>query len=389
MATLHWGGTVVWLRATGMSTVLVFASPGYRNAFARPATLSADEADRWATALERFATGGAAASADVAPMVLGGGDLEIESSPSAAGAPALHIRFGATRPDGLAATLFPDAAPATASALREAARVARTLHGVAAAAAAAAAIPAPAPATTSAPTTLPAAATSAPSPTSVAAAPPAPATTAATPGAPSSSAVATASPAVAAAAAPAPQPAPASMHPAKGVAHHRAKTIPGAARPASAAAPASSDTAPTVAGVTVRTATPPLLAHGSARPAAPSAGRAASAAAPRAAPSSASNDRKGVDDATVANLVRQWRPDLMYCFTEFGLRDHPELLGTVVVRVNLAPDGRVRRVAITRHSWTGSGATTVEACIRSRVATWYFPPAAVGSVHDFTLDFGR
>jgi outer membrane biosynthesis protein TonB len=79
----------------------------------------------------------------------------------------------------------------------------------------------------------------------------------------------------------------------------------------------------------------------------------------------------------------------MYCFTEFGLRDHPDLSGTVVVRVNLAPDGRVRRVAVARHTWTGTGATTVEACIRSRVATWYFPPAAAGSVHDFTLDFAR
>lgn len=97
----------------------------------------------------------------------------------------------------------------------------------------------------------------------------------------------------------------------------------------------------------------------------------------------------GVDDATVRNLVKQWQPELLYCYTEYGLRAHPDLSGTAVVRVALAQDGVVGYVGIVRHSWSGDGSADVENCIRTKVATWRFPPAAAASAHEFPLSFSR
>ena len=41
-----------------------------------------------------------------------------------------------------------------------------------------------------------------------------------------------------------------------------------------------------------------------------------------AATKAADPDAGGVNDVTVQNLVSQWRPDLMYCYTQYGLREH-------------------------------------------------------------------
>ena len=155
-AMLRWGGVVVWFRATDAGTVLVFASPGYRDPFARPTVLTADEADQWAAIAEQLASAPSNASApglaqvapvsDTARVVLGSGDLVLAPASGTTSA-ALSVRIGATRADGLSAMVFPDAAPGAAANLRDAARAARRLHATAAAAAAAAAIPAPVPAT--------------------------------------------------------------------------------------------------------------------------------------------------------------------------------------------------------------------------------------------------
>jgi hypothetical protein len=97
----------------------------------------------------------------------------------------------------------------------------------------------------------------------------------------------------------------------------------------------------------------------------------------------------GVDDATVRNLVQQWQPELLYCYTEYGLRSHPDLSGTAVVRVGLSQDGLVGYVGIVRHSWSGDGSADVENCIRTKVSAWRFPPAAAASAHEFPLSFSR
>ena len=87
-------------------------------------------------------------------------------------------------------------------------------------------------------------------------------------------------------------------------------------------------------------------------------------------------EANGVADATVQNLIAQWRPDLMYCYTQYGLREHTALAGNVVVRFALSPNGAVGHSVIDSRSWNGVGGTDVESCIRSRVAAWHFPPAS-------------
>jgi hypothetical protein len=40
----------------------------------------------------------------------------------------------------------------------------------------------------------------------------------------------------------------------------------------------------------------------------------------------------------------------MYCYTEYGVRSHPDLVGTVVVRMTVSSDGSVGHAAIVRRS---------------------------------------
>jgi hypothetical protein len=130
------------------------------------------------------------------------------------------------------------------------------------------------------------------------------------------------------------------------------------------------------------TAASPVAATQVTRTTAASAGHRPASGSTARAPAAA-----GVSDATVNNLVRQWQPELMYCYTEFGVRTHPDLIGPVAVRVVLSADGAVGHAAIEHHIWSGEGAAAVESCIRSRVAAWRFPPAAVGSAHVFKVEF--
>jgi len=319
-AMLRWGATVVWFRATDADSVLVFASASFRNPFAHPVAVSADDIDRWAAFAARLvATPGSGPESptsashvptdslpDTAHAILGAGDVVLETTSSSDGV-ALQMNIGANRQDGLLTTLFPDAAPAAAAALHDAARTARALHTTALAAAAAVAIPAPVSATA----TLRGSA----------------------PGAAVAGSVSPASSGVSAAALAAPTP----------------------------------GLMPVVVSATVSPAT--------ARPAA----------------TAMTDDRgtAGVDDVTVGNLVRQWQPELMYCYTEYGLRPHPELAGAVRVGVTLTPDGAVSHAAIVRRSWSGAGAADVESCIRTRVSAWRFPPASIASTHEFPLSFQR
>jgi hypothetical protein len=77
----------------------------------------------------------------------------------------------------------------------------------------------------------------------------------------------------------------------------------------------------------------------------------------------------------------------MYCYTQFGLREHTTLTGALVVRLALSPSGNVGRSVIGSRTWSGEGGPDVESCIRSRIAAWRFPPARAGSIHTFSLEF--
>lgn len=378
-AMLRWGGVVVWFHATNAGTVLVFASAGYRDPFAHPVVLTADEVDRWGALAGQLAvTTGNPPSADTAGIALAAGNLVLAP---ALGGPtaALTVRFGATRSDALVTTLFPDLAPVAAASLHDAAREARRLHATALAAAAAAAIPAPA------------------SPTAVAVATPSLAS------------------APAAARSSSPAATPASTAPVSSTPHPRPTSQP--RRPAPAAAPppvhpSADSAAANLVAASVKTSTPALLSRVSVTAAAPSAPATPTTPAPKSpepahsthvAPASATatsghpaktpasatpvSATQGVSDATVNNLVRQWQPELTYCYTEFGTRTHPDLTGQATVRVVLSADGAVGHAAIEHHIWSGEGGAAVESCIRSRVAAWRFPPAAAGSAHVFKVEF--
>jgi hypothetical protein len=312
-AMLHWGTTVVWFRATAADSVMVFASPGFRNPFAHPIAVSADDIDRWAEFAQRLVVLSGSASVasppspavtpDTAHMILGAGDVTLETTSDQDGM-ALRVNIGANRQDGQTAMLFADGAPAAAAALHDAARMARTLHVAAVAEAQAEA---------------------------------------------QAAAVATQTAAQQAAHAPPP--------------------VASATSPAQSARPARGATA--------------VSAHATTRGMKPVVVSATSV------PVNASPGPVGVDDVTVQNLVHQWQPELLYCYTEYGLRSHPGLTGTATVRVALAQDGSVGYAGIVQHSWSGEGWADVENCIRTKVNAWHFPPAAAASVHEFPLNFSR
>jgi hypothetical protein len=295
-AMLHWGTTVVWFRATAADSVLVFASPGFRNPFAHPIAVSSDDIDRWAEFAQRLVVLSGVASAtspsspaatpDTSQMILGAGDVTLETTSDQDGM-ALRVNIGANRQDGQMAMLFADGAPAAAAALHDAARMARTLHVAAVAEAQAQA--------------------------------------------------------AAAAAQTAAQQAAQSPSPARGVTAVSARGTTRGMQPV------------VVSATSVPVNTGPA----------------------------------GVDDVTVQNLVHQWQPELLYCYTEYGLRSHPGLTGTATVRLALAQDGSVGYAGIVQHSWSGDGWADVENCIRTKVNAWRFPPAAAASVHEFPLNFSR
>ena len=297
-AMMRWGATVVWFRATAADSVLVFASPGFRNPFAHPISVSSEDADRWAQFAQRLVVLSGAASAesssspatvpDTAHMILGAGDIILETTSDQDGM-ALRVNIGANRQDGQIAMLFADGAPAAAAALHDAARTARTLHVAA-------------------------------------------------------------------------------------VAEAQAGAQAAAAQPAvqTAAQPP-----PAARGVTA------VSAHSTTRGMKPVVVSATST------PANTGPGPTGVDDVAVQNLVHQWQPELLYCYTEYGLRSHPGLTGTATVRVALAQDGTVGYAGIVQHSWSGDGWADVENCIRTKVNTWRFPPAAAASVHEFPLNFSR
>jgi hypothetical protein len=139
-------------------------------------------------------------------------------------------------------------------------------------------------------------------------------------------------------------------------------------------------------------ATPTPVSAASKRPTvsrAASAKRSAPATpATPATPAKTAPKTAGLDDATVTTLVRQWEPDLTYCYTEFGTQHHPDLTGSLGVRITIAPDGTVSAHSIVTRLWSEpSGFAPVESCVGQRIAGWRFPPASESSVHEFTLNF--
>ena len=444
------GDAMVWMRVAPTGAISVYASHGYRSAFAHAITITPEDADKWAEIGDHLLAGQAAGGA----VMLADSDLALE--PARAGdSVVLAVRLGGVRPDGITFLMNGQSLREVMPILRATARASRATQ------AANAAPPAPAPAPTAAaaaPVATPAAA--APAATTPAANTPAantpaattPATSPATPAAqqppqPHTAAIAAPAPVAPVALASAPSapvappevaasntpPAPApeaevapvsSSTPVVSVASSAA-AAPATAAPAAAApaVAASAVAAPAVAApavaasvapapaiapskpVQVATTTPPSFS-----PTVPTkvvkvtqtklvaqstetASLRRTSAGSIAKPVSASAHTEPATDATklaastVANLVQQWQSQLDLCYTEYGLKVNPALTGSIAVRLAIRATGDVGAATFTRHTWSGAGGTEAESCMRARVMSWMFPPASTPSAHEFTVAF--
>jgi hypothetical protein len=418
------GDAMVWIRVAPTGAISVYASHGYRSAFAHAVIITPEDADKWADLGDHVLAGQTASGA----IMLGDSDIALE--PMRAGdSVALAVRLGGVRPDGITFLMNGQSLREVLPILRATAKQSRAMQS--ASAAPPAAPPAPTPAAAPA-----AAKTATAAPVTAAAAPTAPAPTAPVTAAPVTAAPVTATPAPAAPAAthattPTPAPAP-TPHTAAIDSPPPAVPVVLASAPAAPAAPpevAAADTPPApapeaevaptpapaqvAAAAAAPTPAPPTLA--APVPAAPTlvaTAKIAKVTKPKPAPqapetvplrrTSAGSIAKpaaamtitvGPTDATklapstVANLVKQWQSQLDLCYTEFGLKVNPALTGSIAVRLAIRTTGDVGAATFVHHKWSGAGGTEAESCMRARVMAWMFPPASTPSAHEFTVAF--
>ena len=441
------GGVVVWVRVTDDGTVLVYAARGYRSAFIHPASISADDAERWAAAAARLMAAdsggtttrsrpGATTHPDTTGvrLNLGGGDVLVETELDG-NAPMLIAQVGVHEPDKQVIRMPAMALQPVISTLRESAKVAKSVQTAANAA------PVPA-----APTTVPTAAAL----PAVAAAPRDSAGRARTarPASTTPQRLWRADTAVAATSVrtvSAPVPAPAQSLPPLPTEPKRPKTpaaeahigavegapdsrIAYAGRPAEAPSVDSSQVkAPPIRSDSIPEASQPKSSQPKSSQPKPNEPKAnetkpnepkpkgavassdpvVSAATSRAARDSStagvSSAAAGTDSiaeralttagrlapSALGDALRQREQLLQFCYTEYGLRVDPNLAGQIVVRIVIQQTGTVSDVTIAHRSWSGRAADEVESCIRKRVASWQFPSAERASTHEIQLIFGR
>jgi hypothetical protein len=378
------GDAMVWIRVAPTGAISVYASHGYRSAFAHAVIITPEDADKWADLGDHVLAGQTATGA----IMLGDSDIALE--PMRAGdSVALAVRLGGVRPDGITFLMNGQSLREVLPILRATAKASRATQT------ASAAPPAAPPAATAAtPAAAPPPVTAAPAaahPTTPAAAPVATPHTAAIdsppPAVPVVLATAPAAPAappeVAAADTP-PAPAP------------EAEVAPATSTPSVAAAPVA---AAPVAPVPVAAApvAPAKIAKVTKPKPAPQAAETAplrhTSAGSIAKPAAAMTITVGPTDATklapstVANLVKQWQSQLDLCYSEFGLKVNPALTGSIAVRLAIRTTGDVGAATFVHHHWSGAGGTEAESCMRARVMAWMFPPASTPSAHEFTVTF--
>jgi hypothetical protein len=272
------GDAIVWVRVAPTGAISVYASHGYRSAFAHAVYITPDDAERWADVADHLAAGQA-----VTPVVLADSDLAIQ--PDRAGdSTVLNVRLGGVRPGGITFLMTAQDIRGVTPILRETARASRATQAANAAPPPTAAPPAPA-------------ATPAPAqPASTAAAP-----TAAAPAAAASTAAAQKPVTPTLAAPTAPYAAPAAVPPATSNAAPTVAARTVAAPTAAAQKPAT----PTLAAPTAPYAAPAAAAPttSNAAPTAPSATPAATAPATSPAPPHTSEARVAAPPPAVAAVA--------------------------------------------------------------------------------------
>jgi hypothetical protein len=382
------GDAMVWIRVAPTGAISVYASHGYRSAFAHAVIITPEDADKWADLGDHVLAGQTAGGA----VMLGDSDIALE--PMRAGdSVALAVRLGGVRPDGITFLMNGQSLREVLPILRATAKASRATQ-TASAAPPAAPTAAPAPATVTPATAAPAAA----HPATPAAAPVATPHTAAIDSPPPAVPVVLASaPAAPAAPAAPPEVAAADTPPAPAP---EAEVAPATSTPAVAAAPVAPTPAPAqVASVPVAPApvAPAKIAKVTKPKPAPQAAETAplrrTSAGSIAKPAAAMTITVGPTDATklapstVANLVKQWQSQLDLCYSEFGLKVNPALTGSIAVRLAIRSTGDVGAATFVHHRWSGAGGTEAESCMRARVMAWMFPPASTPSAHEFTVAF--
>jgi hypothetical protein len=435
MAMFHNSNIFVWIRATDAGTVLVYASVNFRNAFAQPIALTADEADKWAALAEPLTADSlrimaarrerpdtTSARADLAL-----GDFVLLSRPGT-DPPSLTVEIGALSPGAVTTTFLAPSLGSLAQAIREAARAAREMAAnraadstASAASLAAASIPVQqVPLAAAQPAASPADSSSPSSPIPVV---------------PAAEPAAFASLAAPVATAPAanlvqrPLPAPAKVR-VKAYVASVSHTAPPTARmtavsvrstpppatvaiiatttpviPSGPAAPANATApAPATAPVTPAAPVPAPAAPATAVPApvavAPVAPVPAASVAPKtlaaapAPPARALSDSGalsdgGLSDDEFTTEVHRRESSMTACYAQYGLSANPALRGRVTVRISLSDSGEVMRATVVDRSWTAAVPAEVESCIVHRVFVWHFPVARRSSIHDYTVAFGH
>jgi hypothetical protein len=420
------GDAMVWIRVAPTGAISVYASHGYRSAFAHAVIITPEDADKWADLGDHVLAGQTASGT----LMLGDSDIALE--PMRAGdSVALAVRLGGVRPDGITFLMNGQSLREVLPILRATAKQSRATQSASAAPPAAAppvATPAAAPAV---------AKTATAAPPTAAAAPTAPAPTAPATAAPVTAAPVTATPAPAAAthATTPPSAPPPTPHTAAIDSPPPAVPVALAAAPAAPVAPpevAAADTppapapeaevapmtsTPAVAKAPMAASAPAPIAPAQSVPVPPASAPVATAKiakvtkpkpAPQAPetvslrrtstgsiakPAAAMTITVGPTDATklapstVANLVKQWQSQLDLCYSEFGLKVNPALTGSIAVRLAIRTTGDVGAATFVHHKWSGAGGTEAESCMRARVMAWMFPPASTPSAHEFTVAF--
>lgn len=121
------------------------------------------------------------------------------------------------------------------------------------------------------------------------------------------------------------------------------------------------------------------------------AGQAAAAEAPAAAPAAADRTAAApadeaattVQQSAIARVIRDGRLGLTACYQRALVRDNTLVSGHLMVRLAVAPSGRVDRVRI-----SGPAAYHVlEPCLRAAVSRWDFPAADAPYETSFPLVF--
>jgi hypothetical protein len=94
------------------------------------------------------------------------------------------------------------------------------------------------------------------------------------------------------------------------------------------------------------------------------------------------------DVGELGTFVRDREAQLRFCYQEHGLKVNPRLAGSVSINIVLAANGAVTDANIARRTWSGTGVSDTEACIRQKIRTWRFPGASTGAgTYGFSFNF--